>query len=105
MKKLIISLLFLLISFSIRAQVNTVNEGFETWPGAGWTNYALGAGQGWIQSWQSASTAAHSGSHSAYEACERRYSRREAGLLRAGRHAVSIADQRAADQTAPPEYW
>lgn len=43
-----------------------LNEGFESWPPNGWTSYTLGAGTGWIQSWQNPSEAAYHGNHSAY---------------------------------------
>lgn len=59
--------LSLLIAFSnTQAQVNTLTEGFESWPPTGWTNHVLAAGVGWMRSWQSPSVAAHSGSHSAH---------------------------------------
>ena len=63
---LLILLLLPSLNAGLHAQATILNEGFESWPASGWTAYTLGAGNGWIQSWQNPSTAAHSGNHSAY---------------------------------------
>ena len=55
-----------LVNIQLNAQLTLLNEGFESWPAVGWASYTLGAGNGWIQSWQNSSIAAHSGNHSAY---------------------------------------
>jgi CarboxypepD_reg-like domain/Secretion system C-terminal sorting domain/Cleaved Adhesin Domain len=58
-------LLFIFLSILFLSNAQTINESFEIWPAPGWKNYSLGAGTGWMQSWQSPSVAAHTGSNSA----------------------------------------
>jgi hypothetical protein len=56
-----------LFSLGLFSQINYIlNEGFESWPANGWTSHTLGAGNGWIQSWQNPNEAAHHGEHSAH---------------------------------------
>ena len=63
--KRILWILLLIVGVDLHAQVSHVNESFESWLPLGWTRYTLGAGNGWIQSWQGP-VAAHTGTHSAY---------------------------------------
>ncbi|MCP4121497.1 MAG: T9SS type A sorting domain-containing protein [Bacteroidetes bacterium] len=63
MKNFALLSIALLTSWAVNAQVQTVEEGFETWPTSNWDDYTIGAGNGWGQDWNGTS---HSGAHSAH---------------------------------------
>jgi hypothetical protein len=67
MRALFTVVILFFLNLGLFSQVNyLLNEGFESWPANGWTSYTLGAGSGWIQSWQNSNEAARHGNHSAY---------------------------------------
>ncbi len=68
MKKTILIYLCILTGAISMAQVNTLQEGFESWPPTDWSIYELGiALDGWRQDFESIS---HTGDHSAYSSID-----------------------------------
>ncbi len=62
-KKSILALILTAMCSGAMAQLDVIEEGFESWPPQGWSIYTLGAGNGWIDDWQGES---HTGANSAY---------------------------------------
>jgi hypothetical protein len=63
MKNFIPFLLLAFTAITVKAQVATINESFESWPATDWSTYTLGAGNGWGQDFEGIG---HTGTNSAH---------------------------------------